>query len=92
MLFFISPVLPSCPKLVVVVVKVDMIIVPPFYRGGVASCSCHIKHQMISIRGTKLVRLQRRKQGLDFSIKGGREHGIGVVVSWIKEGGAAGKA
>ena len=43
---------------------------------------------MISARGTKTVRLQRRKSGLDFSIKGGSEHGIGVVVSWIKEGGA----
>lgn len=45
---------------------------------------------MISARGTKTVRLQRKKSGLDFSIKGGKEHGIGVVVSWIK-GGAAGK-
>lgn len=43
---------------------------------------------MLSARGTKTVRVQRRKSGLDFSIKGGREHGIGVVVSWIKEGGA----
>ena len=43
---------------------------------------------MISARGTKTVRIQRRKSGLDFSIKGGREHGIGVVVSDIKEGGA----
>ena len=43
---------------------------------------------MISARGTKTVRIQRRKSGLDFSIKGGREHGIGVVVSEIKEGGA----
>lgn len=34
------------------------------------------------------MRLQRRKSGLDFSIKGGKEHGIGVVVSWIKESGA----
>lgn len=43
---------------------------------------------MISTRGTKIIPLQRRKSGLDFSIKGGKEHGIGVVVSWIKEGGA----
>ena len=33
--------------------------------------------------------IKRKKTGLDFSIKGGKEHGIGVVVSWIKEGGAA---
>ena len=43
---------------------------------------------MLSARGTRTIRLQRRKSGLDFSIKGGKEHGIGVVVSWIKEGGA----
>jgi len=35
------------------------------------------------------VSIKRKKTGLDFSIKGGKEHGIGVVVSWIKEGGAA---
>lgn len=45
-------------------------------------------HIMLSARGTKTIRLQRRKSGLDFSIKGGKEHGIGVVISWIKEGGA----
>lgn len=44
---------------------------------------------MLSTRGTKTVRLQRKKSGLDFSVKGGREHGIPVVVSWIKEGGVA---
>lgn len=43
---------------------------------------------MLSARGTKTVRLQRRRGGLGFSIKGGREHGIGVVISWIEEGGA----
>ena len=43
---------------------------------------------MISARGIKTVRLQRRKSGLGFSIKGGAEHGIGVVVSSIEEGGA----
>lgn len=45
---------------------------------------------MISARGTKTVRLQRKKSGLDFSVKGGKEHGIPIVVSWIKENGAAG--
>ena len=44
---------------------------------------------MISARGTRTVSIKRKKTGLDFSIKGGKEHGIGVVVSWIKEGGAA---
>lgn len=43
---------------------------------------------MLSARGAKVVHIQRRKSGLDFSIKGGREHGIGVIVSWIKKGGA----
>ena len=46
---------------------------------------------MISARGTRFVHVNRKKTGLDFRIKGGKEHGIGVVVSWIKEGGAAGK-
>ena len=45
---------------------------------------------MISAKGSKTVHLQRKKSGLGFSIKGGQEHGIGVVVSWIKQGGAAG--
>ena len=45
---------------------------------------------MISAHGTKSVRLQRKKSGLDFSVKGGKEHGIPIVVSWIKENGAAG--
>lgn len=46
---------------------------------------------MNSARGTRTVRLQRKQSGFDFSVKGGREHGIPVVVSWIKENGAAGK-
>lgn len=46
--------------------------------------------KMISARGTKTVSLQRKKSGLDFSVKGGKEHGIPIVVSWIKENGAAG--
>lgn len=45
---------------------------------------------MNSARGTRTVRLQRKQSGFDFSVKGGREHGIPVVVSWIKENGAAG--
>ena len=45
---------------------------------------------MDSAHGTKTVRLQRKKSGLDFSVKGGHEHGIPIVVSWIKEDGAAG--
>lgn len=47
--------------------------------------------RMDSAHGTKTVRLQRKKSGLDFSVKGGQEHGIPIVVSWIKEGGAAGE-
>ena len=46
---------------------------------------------MNSARGTRTVRLQRKQSGFDFSVKGGREHGIPVVVSWIKDNGAAGK-
>lgn len=45
--------------------------------------------RMNSTRGTKTLRLQRKKSGLDFSVKGGTEHGIPIVVSWIKDGGAA---
>ncbi len=44
---------------------------------------------MLSTRGAKTVHLQRKKSGLDFSVKGGKEHGIPIVVSWIKENGAA---
>ena len=47
---------------------------------------------MNSARGTKTVRLQRKKSGLDFSVKGGKEHGIPIVVSWIKAGGITGKS
>lgn len=47
--------------------------------------------RMDSAHGTKTVRLQRKKSGLDFSVKGGQEHGIPIVVSWIKEDGAAGR-
>ena len=47
---------------------------------------------MDSVHGTKTVQLQRKKSGLDFSVKGGKEHGIPIVVSWIKENGAAGEA
>ena len=46
---------------------------------------------MDSVRGTKSVRLQRRKGSLGFSIKGGIEHGIPIVVSEVEGGGAAGK-
>ena len=35
--------------------------------------------------------LQRKKSGLEFSVKGGTEHGIPLVVSWIKENGTAGE-
>lgn len=45
---------------------------------------------MDSVRA-KTVRLQRRKTGLGFSIKGGIEHGIPVVVSDVEKGGSAGK-
>ena len=46
---------------------------------------------MNSAHGTKTVTLQRKKSGLEFSVKGGTEHGIPVVVSWIKENGTAGE-
>lgn len=45
---------------------------------------------MNSARGTRTIRLQRKQSGLDFSVKGGQEHGIPVVVSWVKEHGTAG--
>ena len=46
---------------------------------------------MDSAHGTRTVHLQRKRTGLGFSVKGGKEHGIPIVVSWIKENGAAGK-
>ena len=45
---------------------------------------------MNSARGTRTVRLHRKQSGFEFSVKGGLEHGIPVVVSWVKERGAAG--
>ena len=47
---------------------------------------------MDSVHGTKTVRLQRKKGGLGFSVKGGQEHGVPIVVSWIKPNGAAGRS
>lgn len=47
---------------------------------------------MDSVRGTKRVRLQRRKSGLGFSIKGGSEHGIPIVVSDVEKAGSAGES
>ena len=58
----------------------------PTQTGG-RSC----RAAMNSARGTKTVTLQRKKSGLEFSVKGGTEHGIPVVVSWIKENGTAGE-
>lgn len=46
---------------------------------------------MDSVRGTRTVRLQRKKSGLGFSVKGGKEHGVPIVVSWIKPNGVAGR-
>ena len=46
---------------------------------------------MDSVRGTRSVRLQRRKSGLGFSIKGGSEHGIPIVVSDVETNTSAGK-
>lgn len=46
---------------------------------------------MLSSRGIKTIRLQRKRSGLDFSVKGGKEHGIPIVISWIKPGGVAGR-
>eukprot|EP00731_Ephydatia_muelleri_P031059 Em0022g573a len=39
---------------------------------------------MYSVRGAKHVVLQRKKGGLGFSVKGGKEHGIPIVVSFIQ--------
>ena len=50
---------------------------------------CKDRGAMLSSKGAKTVRLQKKKSGLDFSVKGGKEHGIPIVVSWIKEGGVA---
>ena len=49
-----------------------------------------LKGGMNSAKGARTVRLPRAKSGLGFSIKGGKEHGIPIVVSWIQDGGAAG--
>ena len=40
--------------------------------------------EMYSVRGAKHVVLQRKKGGLGFSVKGGKEHGIPIVVSFIQ--------
>ena len=88
-LFFKSPVEPS------ITVKLS--------RGTVQNCfgghyleikvyyACLVSTEMNSIRGTRTVRLQRTKTGLDFSVKGGKEHGIPVVISWILETSLAGR-
>lgn len=47
---------------------------------------------MESLRGTRVVKLERKKNGLGFSFKGGSEHGISIVVSDVEKGGAAGTA
>ena len=46
--------------------------------------------QMDSIHGYRTVRVQKRKGSLGFSIKGGSEHGIPVVVSEIERIGRSG--
>lgn len=51
----------------------------------------HSQLAMNSVRGTRSVRLQRRKSGLGFSIKGGSEHGIPIVVSDVETNTSAGK-
>ena len=56
-----------------------------------AQCSLSFEDGMNSARGTRTVRLQRKASGFDFSVKGGREHGIPIVVSWVKQNGAAGE-
>ena len=38
-----------------------------------------------------VVKIARGPSGFDFSIKGGAEHGIGLIVSDIKEEGVAGQ-
>ena len=45
---------------------------------------------MESLRGTRTVKLERKKTGLGFSFKGGCEHGISIVVSDVEKNGAAG--
>ena len=45
---------------------------------------------MDSIHGYRTVRVQKRKGSLGFSIKGGSEHGIPVVVSEIERIGQSG--
>ena len=50
---------------------------------------------MESARGSRSVRLQRKKvggdyQSLGFSVKGGCEHGIPIVVSNVERNGPAG--
>ena len=62
----------------------------PNQVGGAATLQI-IDAAMNSVRGTKTVTLQRKKSELEFSVKGGNEHGIPVVVSWMKENGTAGE-
>ena len=45
---------------------------------------------MESLRGTRTVKLERKKNGFGFSFKGGCEHGISIVVSDVEKSGAAG--
>ena len=41
-------------------------------------------------KDTNVVQLKRSKTGLDFSLKGGKEHGIPIIVSDVESKGAAG--
>ena len=47
---------------------------------------------MYSVRGAKQVTVQRKKRGLGFSVKGGKEHGIPILVSSIETDCASGSA
>ena len=37
------------------------------------------------------MKLVRRPSGFDFSVKGGAEHGVPIIVSAVEKGGAAGR-
>ena len=42
-------------------------------------------------KDTRIVRVKRGKAGLGFSLKGGKEHGIPILVCDVERKGATGK-
>ena len=94
-LFLMSPVPPlaaAIPLCQFVYSRVDCVIDSNCRRPQLKGVGLREASKMDSVHGTKTVRLQRKKGGLGFSVKGGQEHGVPIVVSWIKPNGAAGRS